>query len=166
LVDHLLIAGYGRVGQTVAQLATARGLPHLAFDVDPVRVSRGREAGEPVFFGDAGRVEVLEAAGLRGAKAVVVALDDREATSRLVSALRERKGDVPIYARAHDLEHAQSLRSHGATYAVPETVEGSLLLGAAILEGLGQDTGEVDALIKSIRAGGYADLSSARKGGS
>jgi CPA2 family monovalent cation:H+ antiporter-2 len=161
---HLLIAGYGRVGQTVAQLAAARGLPHLALDLDPVRVTRARQSGEAVFFGDASRTEVLESAGLERARAVVVALDDRDATDHLVKALRERHRDLPVFARAHDLEHAQSLQKHGATYAVPETVEGSLLLGAAILEGLGQDTAEVDALIDSIRARGYAGLSASRNG--
>ena len=156
LRDHLLIAGYGRVGETVAKLAKARELPHLALDLDSVRVTRGRDAGENIFFGDASHIEVLEAAGLARAKAVVVVLDNREATSRLVEALRERDKELPIFARAHDLKHAQALEAQGATYAMPEAVEGSLLLGAAILEGVGEPAAEVDALVAEFRAERYS----------
>jgi CPA2 family monovalent cation:H+ antiporter-2 len=164
LSGHILIAGYGRVGQAVGALLTARGQAYLALDVDADCVRASRAEGRSVFFGDASRAEVLEAAGADRAKAVVVALDDREATTRLVRALREAHPELPIYVRARDPEHAQNLQQDGATYAVPETIAGSLLLGAAILEGLGHDIAEVDRFMDSIRAKGYADLGHSPKG--
>jgi len=158
LRGHLLIAGYGRVGRTVAGLAAARRLPHLALDVDAVRVANARQDGENVFYGDASHIEVLESAGLERASAVVVALGNREASTRLVQALHQRNAALPIFVRAHDTAHAQALRRDGATYAVPETIEGSLLLASAILENLGQPAAEIEALIAELRAAGYAPV--------
>lgn len=162
LSDHVLIAGFGRVGQTVAQMANAQGLKHLGIDLDPQRVAQCRRRDLAVFFGDASRYELLEAAGAGRARAVVVTLDKAGQADRLVAALTQHHPDLPVYVRARDLEHAAQLRGAGATVAVPEAAEGSLQLGASLLQGLGQEPVEVDALLARLRAEGYAALAGGR----
>ncbi len=161
LDGHVLIAGFGRVGQTVAQMANAQGLRHLGIDFDPRRVADCRRRDLSVFFGDASRLELLQAAGAARAAAVVVTLDRADQADRLVAALRADYPDLPIYARARDIGHAAALRAAGAMVAVPEAIEGSLQLGASLLEGLGQEAGEVESLLLRLRAEGYAELSTA-----
>jgi monovalent cation:H+ antiporter-2, CPA2 family len=72
---HVIIAGFGRVGQTVARLLEAQRLPYMAFDLEPSRIAEGRARGLPIYYGDASRAEVLKAAGVNRARAAVVTLD-------------------------------------------------------------------------------------------
>lgn len=158
LRDHVIITGYGRVGQAIGRLLAAQDIPYLALDMDPDRVKEARLQGLPVFFGDAGRHTVLHAAGVDHARAVVVTLDDPAATARLLEVLRQDHPDLQIFARARDHHHLDRLMRAGATSVVPELAEGSLQLGGAVLKGLGQEPGAVDVLIEHFRDHDYRRL--------
>jgi len=158
LEGHVIVAGFGRVGQTVARLVGSEGLPYVALDMNAPRVLRCRKENLPVYYGDAARLELLHSIRPDRARAAVVTLDNREAAERCLEALQAHWPDLPVLARAHDLEAAERLRQHGALAAVPEAVEGSLQLGASLLTALGRSPEEVAQRIDGLRADDYHGL--------
>ena len=135
--DHVIIGGYGRVGQVIGRLLQAENVPFVALDTNAELASEGRRRGEPVFFGDAARREFLHRAGAAGARAFVVTVNSPRAAERMVAAAHKERPDAPLFARARDPAHASRLLRLGAVEVTPETVEASLQLGARVLEGLG-----------------------------
>ena len=160
LHGHVVIAGYGRVGETLALLLESRGVPYLALDIDPERVTWARLNDLPVYYGDAGRVEVLKAAAVERAKAVVITVDEPDAAGRTVQVARALAPELPVLARARDVEQCERLALVGATAVVPEVVEGSLQLGAALLRQLGASQEDVDQTLGEFRRETYARLGS------
>lgn len=158
LHDHVVIAGFGRVGQTIAQVLAEANIPYIGLDMDHDRVRRCRGMDLPVYFGDASRVDVLHTAGLERAKAAVITLDNPEAASHTVAALHERAPDIPIFVRARDLRHRRELERQGATAVVPETIEASLQLGGVVLNALGAGA-EAGRIMEEYRRENYAKLS-------
>lgn len=134
---YVVIGGFGRVGRMVAHVLEEEGVPFVALDNDPRRVAQERAAGRPVFFGDAGRAEILERLGAAGARAFVVTLDAPSAAERMVAAVRLHWGGAVVIARAKDAEHARRLSALGVVGAIPEAAEASLQLAAQLLEELG-----------------------------
>lgn len=134
---HVLIVGFGRVGQGISEILDGKQMPFTAVEHDAERVSALRLAGKDVHFGDATRPEVLNGLNAAGAAAIVIAIDRPGAAEAIVSAARKAWPHVPIYARARDGDHAQRLHKLGAALASPEAVEATLDLGEAVLEGLG-----------------------------
>ena len=122
LIDHVVIAGYGRVGRTVARELSEKGMSFIALDRDPLVVSTARAQGERVYFGDASRPDILDQLHLPTARTVVVALSDSEAATRLVGILRGMLPDLPVLARATNDAHAADLVRAGASFVVPELV--------------------------------------------
>jgi len=158
LSGHVVIAGFGRVGQTVARLLSAQGIAYVAVDSNVRHVTRCRRHDLTVHYGDAGRLDVLEAAGCGRAAAAVITLDDAAIATRLVAAMRQHFPKLPIHVRARDRHHAELLQARGATEAVPETVEASLQLGSVVLAALGTRRDDVDQLLSTFRAEKYAAL--------
>ena len=158
LTDHVVVAGFGRVGQTVAKVLAAADIPYVALDLDPGRVRRCRAAGLPAFFGDASRVDVLAAAGAGRARAAVLTMDQAAAVDRAVAALHQHFPELRIFVRGHDPRHGRELARRGATAVVPEAVEASLQLGGIVLTAVGASGGEAARIIEQLRAGGYAGL--------
>lgn len=147
----VIIGGYGRVGQTIAQVLDAEGLPWIGLDADPYAVAAARKTGVPVFFGDATRKEVLLRAGANRCPGFVVTLDNPQLAERMVRAVREEWPDAKLFARAKDWAHADHLRGLGVDDVIPEAVEGSLQLAAHVLEGLGFDEEAIEARIDEER---------------
>lgn len=133
LRDHVVIAGFGRVGSAIAQRLTARGRRYVGVDHDPARVVEAARRGLPVFYGDASRVEVMEALRIDRARAVIIALDNRRAAIQLAATIRYIFPGLPVYARAYDEAHAEELRRTGAAAAVPEPVAIGERLAASLL---------------------------------
>ncbi len=158
LHDHVLIAGFGRVGQIVAKIFSAGGIAYLALDLDTARIAACRAKGMPVFFGDASQIEILNSAGARRARGAVVTIDQPATADRIVAALREFFPDLPIFVRAQDLVHGRRLETEGATQAVPETLEASLQLGAIAMTSMGASSDEVMGIIQKLRNDDYANL--------
>jgi CPA2 family monovalent cation:H+ antiporter-2 len=154
LRNHVVIAGYGRVGQVVAGVLSRRDVPWVALDLDPARVSAGMERGAPVFYGDSARGGVLQAAGAERARAVVVTLNDAAAAARLVALLRERLPNVALFVRGRDEAHCRELSRLGATAVVPEILEASLQLGARALKSAGIGDEDIVDVLAEMRAGG------------
>lgn len=158
MTAHVVIAGFGRVGQTVAQLLTDQKVPYVALDLDAAATYRRRRAGLPVYFGDASRPDVLERLGMDHAAAIVLTLDNPQMTKHAVSAIRERWPDILIYVRARDNSHSGELEELGATGIVPETLESSLALAGQVLHGLGTPMEAVNTLIDRIRDEQYVGI--------
>ena len=130
LKDHVIIAGYGRVGRAVAQRLTAAGVTWVALDLDPHRVTHARRQGLRVHFGDADRPEILEAFAVEQARAVVIAVDNPKVALQLTALLHYVLPTIPILARAYDETHATELERAGAAHVIPEPAP----IGAKIAE--------------------------------
>jgi CPA2 family monovalent cation:H+ antiporter-2 len=149
--DHVVIGGFGRVGQLLARLLEAENVPYVALDNHGALVAEQRKAGRKVYFGDASRLEFLQRAGAARARAFVVTVNTPRAAERMVAAAREKRPDAPVYARAVDAEHAARLLKLGAVNVIPEAAEASLQLGARLLEGLGLPDEAVERRIEDMR---------------
>ncbi|KAK7394805.1 hypothetical protein VNO78_15344 [Psophocarpus tetragonolobus] len=158
LQDHIIICGFGRVGQIIAQLLSERLIPFVALDVRSDRVAVGRALGLPVYFGDAGSREVLHKIGAERACAAAITLDTPGANYRTVWALSKYFPNVKTFVRAHDVDHGLNLEKAGATAVVPETLEPSLQLAAAVLSQAKLPTSEIAATINEFRTRHLAEL--------
>ena len=158
LNNHILIAGFGRVGQTVAKVVSDAGYSYVALDLDQKRVKKCRSKTMQVYYGDASQIKVLEAAGISKATSVVITLDNEAVVSKTVAALRAQYKDLPIYVRARDRKHIQHLETVGATAIVSEAAESSLQLGSIILSSLDVSTDEISTLIERYRDNEYERL--------
>jgi len=151
LRDHVVIGGFGRVGQTVARVLDSENVPWIAFDTNGSLVTEFREKNRPVFFGDASRHEILHHAGVKKARAFIVTLGSAEATERMVKEIIRLRPKACVLARAKDSEHATRLTNLGATDAIPEAVEASLQLAGRLLENLDFPEDVADRRIADIR---------------
>jgi monovalent cation:H+ antiporter-2, CPA2 family len=151
-LPRVIIAGFGRVGQTVADMLDVHKVPYVAIDRDPDRVARQRSSGKSVYFGDMTRTELLRRVHLDTALALVVTLDDTAVADELVGAARAERANLLIVARARDATHAAHLYRVGASDAIPETIEASLQLSEAVLLDVGVAMGPVIASIHEKRA--------------
>ena len=149
---RVVVAGFGRVGQTVASMLEVHRVPYLALDSDADEVARQRKKGKPVYYGDVTNPALVRHLHLDTARALVVTMNDRDAVDDLVAAARRERQDLLIVARARDAAHAAHLYGVGATDAVPETIEASLQLAEAVLVDVGIPMGPVIASIHEKRA--------------
>jgi CPA2 family monovalent cation:H+ antiporter-2 len=134
---HIVIAGFGRVGQTLADILSAQEIPHVGIEGDAAAVATLRNNGRPVYYGDASSANVLASVGAPNAAAIVVTINDAEAVERIVVEARRAWPHIPVYARARDAEHARRLHAAGAALASPDSIEAALQLGEALLNGVG-----------------------------
>ncbi len=148
---RVLVVGYGRVGRLVAEMLDRHGIAWLAVERDTRLVETARHEGRNVFFGDAGRAELLKKVGLEQARALVCTMDAPESAEAVTAAARGLRPDLTIVVRARDARHARRLYDLGATDAVPETVEASLQLSEATLVDIGIPMGLVIASIHERR---------------
>ncbi len=162
MAGHVIIVGFGRVGQIVAGILRELEIPYVAIDRDPRLVSRLRDGNgdnASVFFGDIRKVEVLRAVGAARARALVLTIDAGSGREKLVPRLRAQFPTAHILVRARDRLQARGLEQAGATAVVPEILEGSLQLAGVTLRHLGLPPDEVHTLIDSYRRADYAKLS-------
>lgn len=158
LGGHVIIAGFGRVGQTVAALLTAQKVPYVALDLNPHATSLQRQKGMPIYYGDVERAEVLEQLGISKAAALVLTIDTPVTAKKALTTIRSRWPHIPVYVRARDSSHSRQLEILGATGVVPETLEASLALAGQVLSGIGTPIDAVNILINRIREEHYADI--------
>ncbi|CAN1237011.1 K(+) efflux antiporter 2, chloroplastic [Linum grandiflorum] len=158
LQDHIIICGFGRVGQIIAQLLSERLIPFVAIDVRTDRVTFGRGLDLPVYFGDAGSREVLHKLGADRACAAAITLDTPGANYRAVWALSKYFPNIKTFVRAHDVDHGLNLEKAGASAVVPETLEPSLQLAAAVLAQAKLPASEIAATINEFRSRHLSEL--------
>jgi len=151
--DHtkrVIVVGHGRVGQLVCDLLDKHEIAYLATDKDVALVERWRNLGRPIYYGDASNPIYLQRCGIDEATGVIVTIDTA-VVDDVVRAVRARRPDVMIVARAHDAQHARHLYTLRVTDTVPETIEASLQLAESALVGLGVPMGLVIASIHERR---------------
>jgi len=158
LTGHIILCGYGRIGQNLAKFLRDEGMDYVALDLDPVRIREAREAGERVFYGDATHQAILESAGLDRARAVVVTFDDYQAALRTTGRIRTLQPDLPILVRTRDDTYMEQLTEAGASEVLPESLEASLMLATELLRTLDVPTQEVMGLLEKARTSGYRQL--------
>jgi len=156
--QHVIVCGYGRSGQNLARFLEQENIPFIALDHDPQRVKAAAVAGEGVVYGDAGRREVLMAAGLNRAKALVVTYADVKSSLRVLHHAHEMRPDLPVIVRTLDDTDLEQLRDAGATEVVPEVLEGSLMLASHTLMLLGVPLSRVVRRVRKVREARYSLL--------
>ncbi|MFZ3323316.1 MAG: glutathione-regulated potassium-efflux system protein KefC [Usitatibacter sp.] len=135
----VIIAGFGRFGQIIGRLLLASGVRPVVLDHDPDQVETLRKFGFTVFYGDATRLDLLEAAGARKARLIVNAIDDVEASLALVDRVRANFPSLEIVSRARNVSHYYELKLRGVNVVERETFEAALRMGRSTLEKLGVD---------------------------
>jgi CPA2 family monovalent cation:H+ antiporter-2 len=158
LSGHVLIAGYGRVGRSIARVLVSHNIPYVALDLEPQRVAQARARSLPVYYGDASQIGVLHAAGIHRASAAVITVNRPELAERAVQAIRQHAPNLPIIARAHDLTQCATLTTVGASAVVPETMEASLQMVGLLLRGAGVPDDAVDRSLREFREQDYGAL--------
>jgi CPA2 family monovalent cation:H+ antiporter-2 len=156
--DHVVICGFGRVGQNIARVLEQTGFEYIALDLDARRIRAGRQAGDPIIYGDAGEAKVLENVGVARASCVVITFANPEVALRILRAVRDLRGDVPILVRTQDDTKLEQLQSAGATEVVPETFEASLMLLSHLLLLLRLPVPRVIRTVNDIRSHRYSML--------
>lgn len=155
---HVVIAGFGRVGQLVAQLLHAQGIPFVAVDANTRLVSELHARGMPVYTGDAARIELLNRVHAEQAAAIIVTMDHPSSALHAVTAIHKAYPSIPIYARSRDEKHAHTLLQAGASVVIPETLETGLQLTAFALQALGLDEGVAAHIVQLERESRVTDL--------
>jgi monovalent cation:H+ antiporter-2, CPA2 family len=156
--EHVVICGFGRVGQNIARVLEQTGFEYIALDVDPYRIRTGRQVGDPVVYGDAGQGKVLENVGLAHASVVVITFANPDVALRILRSVRELRPDVPILVRTQDDTKLRELQAAGATEVVPETFEASLMLLSHLLLLVKLPVGQVIRTVNDIRSHRYQML--------
>jgi monovalent cation:H+ antiporter-2, CPA2 family len=156
--EHVVICGFGRVGQNIARVLEQTGFEYIALDVDPHRIRTGRQVGDPVVYGDAGQVKVLENVGVAHASVVVITFANPDVALRILRSVRELRPDVPILVRTQDDTKLVELQAAGATEVVPETFEASLMLLSHLLLLVKLPVGQVIRTVNDIRSHRYQML--------
>lgn len=156
--QRVVIAGYGRVGHTIAVLLHSRGIPFVAVDTDVQRVAQGRADGHQVFFGDIMDPGLLAAIRVERASLLLITVDSATAALGALSYMNSTCPQVPVIVRARDLESSTRLLNAGAVHAYPETIEASLRLGASALQMLNVPDEEIDQIVQGVRDWGYRPI--------
>ena len=133
LNDHVIICGFGRVGQIVSRFLKLESIPYVALDVDPTRVHEAKAAYEPVHFGDARKTEVLKAVGIEKAKLVILAFDDLHKSLTVIDLVKKHSKHAKILVRTSSDDNLEALIEAGADEVIPETLEGSLMLVSHVM---------------------------------
>lgn len=152
---HVVICGYGRVGQSIGRILHKARQPYIALDNDPVRVREAAVAESAVHYGDSHRGELLVAVGLERASLVVIAVDKAEVALQVVKEARRINPHVPILVRTRDDSQSPELKAAGASEVVPELLESSLMLASHALIMLGFPERQVLDRIAQVRHDRY-----------
>jgi CPA2 family monovalent cation:H+ antiporter-2 len=156
--DHVLILGFGRVGQSVSRLLKTEAIPYMVVDIDPVRVQESQSAGEPVYFGDVKQKDILRAVGIERAKLVLITFDQHENAKSVIQLISSLYPDLPIVVRTRKDYRMEELLTSGATQVVPEIIEGSLMLVTQVLQLSGVPMSRILKRVRKERKGHYGNM--------
>jgi CPA2 family monovalent cation:H+ antiporter-2 len=164
LENHVIIIGYGRVGQNVARLIEPEGFEFVALDLDPLRVRHAREAGDPVYYGDGTNRDVLRAAGIERARVLVISYFKVSTALKILGHVKKMRPDIPVLVRTRDDAELERLQAAGATEIIPETLESSLMLASHLLHVLHVPMSHILRKIQEVRTHRYSLLRSVFRG--
>jgi monovalent cation:proton antiporter-2 (CPA2) family protein len=148
----ILLIGFGRFGQIVAQCLVAEGVDVTAIDTDPEMIEYATRFGFKLYYGDGARLDVLRAAGADAARVVAVCVDDPETALRIVDLVRVEFPGTVLLVRSYDRRHSLRLIARGVDFELRETFESALAFGRRALEGLGLDPERAQAVEDFVRA--------------
>ena len=155
---HVVVVGYGLNGQNLARVLKEVGIPYRVLEMDPDLVRCAKAAGEPIFFGDGTRPEILQQAGIRQARVVVIAISDPAATARVVSQARRLRPDLYIIVRTRYVAEIDHLYRLGANQVIPEEFETSVEIFARVLEEYHVPRNVISLQVDLIRKEHYSTL--------
>lgn len=156
----VIICGFGRMGQIIAQMLESQNISYTAIDDSVDNVVMAREKGYNVIYGDAKKKAILREAGFKTNKtrAVAIAMNDEIGVRDIVETVRSMTKQVKIFARAHSLKTSKDLISLGAKSATPEIIESSFALGESLMKSLGVSPAKRNALTAYLRERGYKNV--------
>ncbi len=156
---HIIVCGYGRSGKALGQFLAKEGIKFTALELDPRFVREAVAAGESVVYGDASKREVLQAAGLMRAKAIVITYDDTHSALKILHHVMRARPGLPVVVRTADDTHVETLKRAGAAEVVAEVLEGSIMLASQALLLSGVPLNRVIRRIQETRAKRYSVFS-------
>ena len=148
---RVIIAGHGRFGMTVGRLLQGKGYKAVVLDHDAEQIDVLRRFGFKLFYGDASRVDLLEAAGARAAEILVIAVDEREKISEIIATAKKNFPHLRIFSRAFDRVHAYEIISAGVNDVYREVFASSLDMAEHVLVALGQKPAEAHRTAKAFK---------------
>src|SRR6185437_7478230 len=148
----ILLLGFGRFGEIVAQCLVAEGVDVTAIDSDPEMIEAATRFGFKVYYGDGARLDVLRAAGADTARIIAICVDDPEMTLRIVGVVRAEFPGTALYVRSYDRRHSLRLIAKGVDFELRDTFESALVFGRRALEGLGLNPERAQAVEDFVRA--------------
>lgn len=155
LQHHVILCGYGRVGQHIARLLEKVNFPYIGLDLDVELVQKARLAGESVLYGDPTHPEILQAAQLSRAKVLMISFNDLRATLRILSIVRLKYPDLPILVRCRDDYELKQLKDQGATQVIAEIFEESLTLSHHLMQFINIAPEKITELMQEVRNQDY-----------
>ena len=156
----VVICGFGRMGQIIAQMLSSENISYVAIDSNVDEVVMARELGYNVIYGDSKKKSILLAAGLkpRKTRAVVISLNDEVVARDIVETLHGFAPHMKIFARAHSLKTANELLNIGVKSATPEIIESSFIVGSEVLSSIGLSKNKINDLTSYLRENGYENV--------
>jgi CPA2 family monovalent cation:H+ antiporter-2 len=155
---HVIVIGYGLNGQNLARVLKEVGIAYCVLDMDPDLVRSAKTAGEPIFFGDGTRPEILQQVGVQQARVLVIAISDPAATARLVAQARRLRPDLYIIVRTRYVVEIDHLYRLGANQVIPEEFETSVEIFARVLQEYHVPRNVISLQVDLIRKEHYGTL--------
>jgi len=156
--DHVILCGFGRVGQTVSRFLHNSNKRFIALDMDIKRVHEARAAGESVYYGDAAKETILNAASLQKAQIVMITFSDIHASMKILKTIRHLNKDIPVLVRTMDDSHLNELLEAGANEVIPDTFESAIMLASHLMLMIGEPPRKVLRETRDIRKNRYQTL--------
>ncbi|WP_336937206.1 monovalent cation:proton antiporter-2 (CPA2) family protein [Acinetobacter modestus] len=151
LSGSILMIGFGRFGQVTSQLLLARGVDVTIIDNDIDMIQNAEKFGFKIYYGDGCRLDILHASGASTAEAIVICVDSKQTTNRIVELVTHEFPLAKVLVRSYDREHSLHLVKQKVDYMIRETFESAIKFGEVILEQLGVDEDEVRMISNEIR---------------
>lgn len=153
--NHVILCGYGRIGQGLARILENENIPYIAIDLDLKLVQEGRLLGYPVIYGDASLYEILLACKIQNARAIVITFEQIPATFKILQQIRAHHKTIPIFVRTLDDSDLEKLQDYGATEVIPASLEICLTMASHLLAVLQVPIHRISKQINQIRKNRY-----------
>ncbi|VAW70737.1 Inner membrane protein, KefB/KefC family [hydrothermal vent metagenome] len=158
LSDHVIICGFGRIGQNIAKILDSEGFSYFALDYNVELITNASKAGYKVAFGDSTHREILLATGIERASILVICHDNIGSAEKTLHQAKTLNKDIPVLVRTQDDTYYTQLTEAGATEVIPETLESSLMMASHVLSILGMPMAKIVRRVQEMRNNKYATL--------
>lgn len=155
---HVIICGFGRIGQNIAKILDSEGFKYFALDYNVDLITNAAKAGYKVSFGDSTHREILRAAGIERASILVICHDNVGSAEKTLRQAKNMNSEIPILVRTKDDTYYEKLSEAGATEVIPETLESSLMMASHVLSLLGIPMARIVRRVQEMRNNKYATM--------